>query len=294
MASAPRSLVSLADLEPRTQSGPLVYTSIEAGHSPELSGSAFQSCLIPNLALLADAVDTRWMQALEASAHAHGTTWMHQLLLAVAYIEAGEMERPRKLLQAALQQPGGRASPIVARNLAILADTPAAAWPLFELAWNLTLAPPPSLEPAEVSRRLAQNVADEILQFLIGNLAGATTGAANVSSVWYGRLKGMASAAQMTVGPAGSDTILLARVVIDVSEERFSAAMETLSSQCFPTLGRGRDVLISLWRACAVGRSAAAQGRPLSPAEAHRARKAAPVPRNIGCPYATLYCEQYW
>ena len=37
-----------------------------------------------------------------------------------------------------------------------------------------------------------------------------------------------------------------------------------------------------------------ALGRSLSGVEAHRARKASPVPPNIGCPYATLYCDQYW
>ena len=53
--------------------------------------------------------------------------------------------------------------------------------------------------------------------------------------------------------------------------------------------GRGRDVLIALWQACAVR-----QARASTPLEAHIARKAAPVPRNIGCPYATLYCDHYW
>ena len=70
--------------------------------------------------------------------------------------------------------------------------------------------------------------------------------------------------------------------------------MALLGGECFPTLGRGRDVLVSLWKASAEGRAAAAKGSPLTPVEAHRARKAAPVPRSIGCPYATLYCEQYW
>lgn len=67
-----------------------------------------------------------------------------------------------------------------------------------------------------------------------------------------------------------------------------------LRSQCFPTLGRGRDVLVDLWRACVVQLSAESAGRKLTPVEERRARKAAPVPSNIGCPYATLYCEQYW
>ena len=87
---------------------------------------------------------------------------------------------------------------------------------------------------------------------------------------------------------------MLARTVAQVSTKKYDAAIAVLSSACFPTLGRGRDVLISLWHACVVGQAAVAKGSTLTPVEVHRARKARPVPRNIGCPYATLYCEQYW
>ena len=82
--------------------------------------------------------------------------------------------------------------------------------------------------------------------------------------------------------------------VLAVADGRFDDALTLLSTECFPTFGRGRDVLLSLWRASVTGKVAVANGRALTPAEAHRARKATPVPRNIGCPYATLYCENYW
>jgi hypothetical protein len=240
------------------------------------------------------AVDAQWVAALETSASRHGSTWLHKLLLSVAYIEAGEVTRPRELLKAASQQPGGALSPIVARNLAVLESDAEAAWPLFELAWNLTRAVTLEQQDHEAEQRLAQNVADELIQFTIGNLAGATTAAADVSSVWFKRLQMIREAAQAVLGASGSDTILLAQVIIDANLGLYKKAMGTLAAECFPTLGRGRDVLIGLWKASAVGNAAAAKGRPLLPVEAHQARKAAPVPRNIGCPYATLYCEQYW
>ena len=104
----------------------------------------------------------------------------------------------------------------------------------------------------------------------------------------------MSAAAETVVGRGGSDTILLARVMLQVARGAYDAAMATLQSECFPTLGRGRDVLMALWRACAVSKERARKGRALTPVEAHRARKATPVPRNVGCPYATLYCEEYW
>jgi hypothetical protein len=245
---------------------------------------------------LAYAVDALWVAALEASVAKHGSSWLHELLLAVAYAEAGEVDRPTALLKKAMADPkGGVASPIVARNLAVLAATPEDAWPLFERAWNLTAhGKPPPLETASVTARLGQNVADEVLAFIIGNLPGAVEGTADTRSVWYGRLKAMSDAAQAVVGVHGSDTILLARLILQANEGAFDDALATLAAECFPTLGRGRDVLLSLWRACVTGREAAKLGRQLTSVEAHRARKASPVPRNIGCPYATLYCEGYW
>ena len=246
---------------------------------------------------LAYAVDQTWVATLEASAAQHGSTWLHKLLLATAYAEAGEVDRPVALLHAAsAQHPGGR-SPLVWRNLAVLCPTAELAWPHFERAWNETRTPAPPLESRNVTHRLHQNVGDEILQFLIGQLPGAATGTmskAERHSVWLRRLMAIAAEVEAVVGPRGSDTILLARLVLDVADGAYARAMATLTSECFPTLGRGRDVLLSLWRACAVGRAAAAKGQPLTPLEAHRARKASPIPRNIGCPYATLYCENYW
>ena len=243
---------------------------------------------------LAYAVDAQWEAALVASAAAHGASWLHRLLLAVIYAEGGEVARPRELLQKAQAQTGGAASPVVARTLAVLAPDADAAWPHFARAWNLTSLPPPPLEAAEVTRRLKQNIADEVLEFCIGNLRGATDGTADPQSVWLGRLRAMSEAAQAAVGGSGSDTILVSRAILAVADGHFDEALALLSTECFPTLGRGRDVLLSLWRASVTGKAAAAKGRALSAVEAHRARKAAPVPKNIGCPYATLYCENYW
>ena len=246
---------------------------------------------------LSYAVDAQWEAALVASAAAHGASWLHDLLLAVIYAEGGEVARPRELLLRAQAREGtlGAASPIVARTLAVLSADADAAWPHFARAWNLTVQlPPPPLEAAEVTRRLTQNVADEVLEFCIGNLPGATDGTADAQSVWLGRLRAMCQAAQAAVGSRGSDTILVSRAILAVADGRFDEALTLLSTECFPTLGRGRDVLLSLWRASVTGKAAAAKGRALSAVEAHRARKATPVPRSIGCPYATLYCENYW
>ena len=254
------------------------------------NGTFTAATLAGTRAPLSYATDPLWVRALETSAQ-RGQTWLHSLLLAVAYIEGGEVDRPRAMLRAALAP---SRSPIVARTLAVLETSAEDAWPLYELAWNLTLAPPPTAEPADVTQRLRQNVADEILQFTLGHLPGIATGAADTSSSWFARLRKMEAAARAAVGGGGSDTILLASAAVYASSGEHQAALQVLASNCFPTLGRGRDVLISLWRASVEGSAAMQKGRPLTPVEKHQARRAKPVPRSIGCPYATLYCEQYW
>ena len=212
---------------------------------------------------------------------------MHELLLAVAYAEAGEVDRPRAMLGKAPHTPVG------ARTMAVLSATPDEAWRWYAHSWNLTTAGPPSVEPAEVTSRLVRNVADEMLQFLVGQLPGAASGHADTTSVWFVRLRAMSDSAAAAASDT-SDTQLLVQAMLSAAEGEYGAAMGVLGGNCFPTLGRGRDVLISLWRACAEGRVAKAKGAALTPVEARRARAAAPVPRSIGCPYATLYCEQYW
>jgi len=214
----------------------------------------------------------------------------------VARIESGEIDRPQRDLLASLQG-SGRRSPLTARCLAVLSATPEEAWGYFQQAWNVTRAVPPAGEAAEVTGRFTRNLSDEMLSFLIGNLKGATTATPNTLSPWYIRLSHFhaeASAAVDELQAGVSDTMQVAGVMLDAGEKRFGPGLGVLREGCFPTLGRGRDVLISLWQGMVVANQSEAQGRCLSAVEAHQARRAMPVPRNIGCPYATLYCEQYW
>ncbi|KOO32187.1 tetratricopeptide repeat family protein [Chrysochromulina tobinii] len=126
-------------------------------------------------------------------------------------------------------------------------------------------------------------------------LPGATTGELPISSPWSKRLEALTAEAEAAL--LDSDTIRLARIILQVgqkTDDGYLAALSTLGAECFPTFGRGRDALLQLWKSAVVGKAAVAEGRVLTPVEAHRARKAMPVPRNLGCPYATLYCEDYW
>ena len=214
----------------------------------------------------------------------------------MAYAEAGELDRPRSHLEAALAQGGGAARcPIIPRILAVLKSDPEEAWPLMQQAWTLARQPGPPTETPETARRLRQNVADEMLHLVLGQLPGATTGELPISSPWANRLEALTAEAEAEL--LDSDTIRLARIILQVgqkTDDGYLAALRTLGAECFPTLGRGRDALLMLWKSAVVGKEAVAKGRVLTPVEAHRARKAMPVPRNLGCPYATLYCEEYW
>ena len=245
---------------------------------------------------LSYATSTLWVNLLEES-KAEEPTWLHDLLLSVARIEAGEVERPRRDLLESLNKTGGGRSPITERCLAVLADTPEEAWPHFQRAWALTTRDPPEAETEEVTARLTRNMIDEILTFLIGNVDGATAGIPAKDPIWYPRLTEFheeAKSALAKVGAGTSDTMQIAAVIIAGGEGAYGDGLDSLQKGCFPTLGRGRDVLVSLWEGLVVANRSRALGRSLSGVEAHRARKASPVPPNIGCPYATLYCDQYW
>ena len=86
----------------------------------------------------------------------------------------------------------------------------------------------------------------------------------------------------------------VAKVVLFLGKNDYASALNLLKDECYPTLGRGREVLVSLWKAAVILKAQTVKGGLLTGVEAHHARLAMPVPKNIGCPYATLYCEQYW
>lgn len=99
---------------------------------------------------------------------------------------------------------------------------------------------------------------------------------------------------------------------------KYEAAAELLGSECFPTYAKARDDLMAMWNTaqegtllspyfhtmksvCSliclslyVGIAADAKGSALTYVEKHQARVRNPVPENIGCQYASEYCNTYW
>mmetsp|Transcript_10437 Transcript_10437/g.22914 ORF Transcript_10437/g.22914 Transcript_10437/m.22914 type:complete len:795 (+) Transcript_10437:25-2409(+) len=240
------------------------------------------------------AVDTVWVAALEKSA-ARRSTWLHDLLLAVAYAEAGEIDRPREMLERSLAV-GAVRSPVAARCLAVLTSDAEQAWAYLSMAWDLALEPAPAGEAAEVTQQLQRSVVGDMLLFVLGHLPKWEQGKVDSSSAWFSRLKMTVAgaAAAPLVGTHGLDVLVLAQVILAISDQDHASALKILSENCFPTFGRARDNLVSLWKVAVVGLAEKQAARVLTPAEAHKARKLRPVPRNIGCAYATQYCEEYW
>eukprot|EP01065_Artemidia_motanka_P027606 TRINITY_DN327_c0_g1_i1.p1 TRINITY_DN327_c0_g1~~TRINITY_DN327_c0_g1_i1.p1 ORF type:complete len:748 (+),score=87.00 TRINITY_DN327_c0_g1_i1:87-2330(+) len=254
-----------------------------------LNGTFSDATLSTTRVPLAYLVDSSWVALLEKSAAAHGSTWLHDLLLGVAYAEAGESDRPKQLFSRVLNQ-GKVRSPIAARCLAVLQSDPELAWANLQLAWDLAVAPAPSGESPDVTQTLLANLADERARLCLG-LLGPKVSSAQVdrTSVWVSRL-------QEVVGSAGQVTDILkySATVLQVVDGVYSTAIETLSTSCFPTFGRARDQLGNLWYAAQLGKAESAAQRKLTPVESHKLRKQWPIPQNIGCAYATLFCENYW
>mmetsp|Transcript_14231 Transcript_14231/g.16936 ORF Transcript_14231/g.16936 Transcript_14231/m.16936 type:complete len:171 (-) Transcript_14231:226-738(-) len=89
------------------------------------------------------------------------------------------------------------------------------------------------------------------------------------------------------------DTVLLSRIYIALrcSPIDPSKAIDLLTDSgpagCFPTLGKARSSLMSLWFEAQQDIEEAELGRTLFPIEGRDNRIANPVPRNVGCPYAS-------
>jgi hypothetical protein len=70
-----------------------------------------------------------------------------------------------------------------------------------------------------------------------------------------------------------------------------------LETNCFPTYAKARDDLMKMWKLVAEGLVLQSKGEnapPLTTLEKHQAHKAYPIPENIGCQYASEYCDNYW
>ena len=222
-------------------------------------------------------VSAEWLAVLRASAASHGSTWLHELHIAVILAEMGGVDEPRAGFTASLAQ---RPSAVAARCLAVLQATPPAARALFQTAWKTALAA--SADPS--FSRLQANLADEIVKFELGLVQGSGDPAALAElQAFLAALPSAPGAAELAM----LDSVLVARAELAVRAGDWQTAVGILTADgaagCFPTLGSARADLIDVWFRAQYLRVGA--GKPLSPFEQRNVRVNNPVPRNIGCPY---------
>ena len=79
-----------------------------------------------------------------------------------------------------------------------------------------------------------------------------------------------------------------------LGDKKVDDALNILESNCFPTYASFRTIIRSLWYDGVVMRESIKLGRDLNRSEAHKVRRANPVPENIGCVYGEDFCLEYW
>lgn len=222
-------------------------------------------------------VSPLWVAKLKASAASKGATWLHNFHLAVAAMEAGVVDAPRKLLQQVLtDRSAGAGHALAARGLALLSADDDSAYAWFLEAWALA----GNVSDSDPSKaRLLKDLAKEVCSFLLNRQ----------------RLSQLASFLHLLPKPLqGTDIVMASRVVVAVQAQAYQEAITLLESSCFSTYARDRSLLMQLWSDAQAGILQQQLGRPPTPVEAHHLRLAKPIPRNIGCAYISTYCLNYW
>lgn len=220
----------------------------------------------------------RWLAVLEKSAATFGTTWLHALLLGIAYTERGAIDLPKQLFA---QSYALKPNPIAARCLAVLSSTIDEAWPHFQTAWSVLHAD--FTQDTDAYHRVTLNLITEISFFLQQNL-------------WYPEMAAFVNdvLSHNYMYDYEVDSFLTMQSKVLLNNHQYSEAADLLSSHCFPTYAKARDDLMSMWNNAMMGVAEQQAGHPLTKVEKHQARMSHPVPDNIGCQYASEYCTNYW
>lgn len=99
---------------------------------------------------------------------------------------------------------------------------------------------------------------------------------------------------QVPDGHRELDSFLTLQIKVHMNNAKFDSALSMLGKYCFPTYAKARDDLMVMWNDCQLGRAQQAKGASLSSVEKHQVRVNNKIPDNIGCQYASKYCDNYW
>ncbi len=231
-------------------------------------------------------VSPEWLEVLRASAAEHGSTWLHDLHIAIILTETGAILEPIALFNSSFVK---RPSALAARCLAVMQQAPAEARTFYRKAWQLAIS---ELQSDLSGRRRMINLATEIVSFELQLQGDAAADA---------ELRAFLSALPVKTVPeiAILDIVLIARATVAFAAGDYLTVENILTAPgaagCFPTIASQRDVLMSLWNNAQLAKATAANGGvPLTPWQQRMVRFNSPIPRNIGCPFGSDGVCTYW
>jgi hypothetical protein len=195
------------------------------------------------------AVSDLWVARLTQNAEAHGNSYLHELMLAIAALDRNNHDLAREHTDASLAL---KPSWLGYRLAALLAADVEIATGLYMKAWAADDAPPELA--VEIAQYLMATDRPAELQRFVDSLSEAIS---------------------------DNERILLARAVVAANAGDFDTSERLLLSRPFATIREGETLLSDLWVKLRHGRLSAALGRVPSREEANADLAAHPLPRTL-------------
>lgn len=195
------------------------------------------------------AVSKLWVDRVRANAAEHGTTWMHELTLAIASLDGGDKAAAARHVSASLAL---KPSWAAYRLDALLADTVGHAMRSYLAAWRVGDAPP-ELAVEIATYLMAQDRSTDLKAFVEG----------------------------LPAEVRDRERIILARAVVAANDGQFDALERLLFSRQFASIREGETLLGDLWVRLRRGRLEASLGRTASAEEAKADLAAHPLPKEL-------------
>lgn len=194
-------------------------------------------------------VSPLWIERVKAHAAEHGATWMHELTLAIASLDAGDKAAAAQHVSASLAL---KPSWAAYRLDALLAQSADAAVRSYLKAWKAGGAPA-ELAVEIVAYLMAQDRPAELKMF-VDSLPDEVR---------------------------GKERIILARAVVAANDGQFDELERLLLSRQYASIREGETLLSDLWVRLRRGRLEASLGRAATAEEAKADLAAHPLPRQL-------------
>ena len=195
------------------------------------------------------AVSDLWVDRLTRHAEAHGMSWVHALMLAIAALDRGDRASAARHASKSLFL---KPSWLGYRLEALLGQSLDATMASYLKAWSMGDAPP--------------ELAVEIAQFLM-------------SAERPAQLRRFVEDLPASIG--GNERIALARAVVAANAGDFDTAEALLLGRHYATIREGETLLSDLWVSLRRGRLEAGLGRAATAEEIERDLAAHPLPRQL-------------